>query len=81
MLLISVGVQGGAGGASPWVRGERGTAVGRREVGGETRTAAQPHPADVALKCPRRRTSGQVGGLPLQSRPRRDGRGRVDEPD
>lgn len=78
---MSTGIQGGAGSTSPWVWGERDPAIGRREVGGQTRTAAQSHPANFALKCPRCRTSGQVGGRPLQSCPRRNTQRRIDEPD
>lgn len=78
---MSTGIQGGAGSPSPWVWGECDPAIGRREVGGQTRTAAQSHPANFALKCPRCRTSGQVGGRPLQSRPRRNTQRRIDEPD
>lgn len=78
---MSTGIQGGAGSTSPWVWGECDPAIGRREVGGQTRTAAQSHPANFALKCPRCRTSGQVGGRPLQSCPRRNTQRRIDEPD
>lgn len=80
-ILMSTGIQGGAGSTSPWVWGECDPAIGRREVGGQTRTAAQSHPANFALKCPRCRTSGQVGGRPLQSCPRRNTQRRIDEPD
>lgn len=49
---MALGLQRGAGGASARVRGERDPAVVGREAGGQTRAAAQPHPADVAPKCP-----------------------------
>lgn len=80
-LLISAGLQGGTGGAAPWVRGECGIATGGREVGGQTGAAAQSHPANFALKCPRCWTSGQVGGSPLQSCARRNAHGRINERD
>ena len=81
IFLISVGLQGGESGASPRVRCERVTAVGRREVWAQTLAPAQSHPANFALKCPRCRTSGQVGGRPLQSRQRRNTHRCIDEPD
>lgn len=60
VLLISVGLEGGTGGATPWVRSECSTPSGRREVRGQTCTPAQSHPANFTPKCPRCRTSRQV---------------------
>lgn len=79
-LTMSTGFQGSAASTSPWVWGECDPTVSRREVGDQTRAAAQSHTANFALKCPRCRTSGQVGGHPLQSCPRRNTHRCIDEP-
>lgn len=81
LFILMSGVQGGSGSTSPRVRGECDRAIGRREVGSETRTAAQSHPADFALKCPRCRSSGQVGRRPLEGCPRRSGHRCTRKPD
>lgn len=75
------GLKGVAASTSPWVWGEPSTFCSCWENGGQTHNPAQQHSANFALKCPRWRTSGQVGGLPLQSCPWRSFRWGIDEPD
>lgn len=81
MYFDWLGLQRGAGGTSARVRSERDPTVVGRQARGQTRAAAQSHPADFAPKCPGCRTSGQVVGPPLQSVARGDPLRGASEPD
>lgn len=81
LRFFFAGLKGVAVSTSPWVWGEPSTFCSCWENGGQTHNPAQQHSANFALKCPRWRTSGQVGGLPLQSCPWRSFRWGIDEPD
>jgi len=78
-IYFSVGFQRVTDSTSPWVWGEHGT-IGW-QVWRQARVPAQSHAANFALKCPRCRTPGQVGGHPLQSCSWRNAHRGIDERD